>query len=322
MSIHPDWSTIRLQELTEELDIINQFRIVSEAGNSRSHRPLTDPEFIKFHLAISAQEYRRQQRSDPARKQHRASLEERVGLPVSGEYGYPPLREDDQITMDIQRLEHPTYDGFMKRLEAVGQEFGWYQRIKYKSKDLVETMLSHPDSEFLTFNVNGQEVGFTLITSVDTSRPKPANTDGAKLHKPELVRDFIDHENIRSEEHGLGFREIRRGAPAMEIYKFAMYESFASYGYGNFFLPAVMHRVFEKHDASVLYLDTRDTNPVATLKFYLNNGLRIIATETLPNDLDHTIGSFHPRFGPSGGLVTGGNGKHKVAGPAGPDPHP
>lgn len=276
--------------------LTEKFAEVTSAGSSRDHKPINQSPFTKFHLAISRQEWDRQRR-----EVMRPTLRSKVGDPNIDNKGYLSIHDDhkDLPLMEISRIENPSYRGFMKRLEAVGGEFGWHKRKKYQNQELIEHMLSRPDTAMLAFVVDGQEVGFTIITGIQKNPPRSFSPDGA-MSKGDAIRRFAEYENDRIINEDLDYRPLPQNPTVLEIYKFGMYQGSTSGGLGHYFLPAVMEKIFngdlfpDQDGPQMIYLDTRDTNPRGTLTFYLRNGLAIFEEEQLENDLNFNVSSFGP----------------------------
>jgi hypothetical protein len=265
--------------------LLDQFNRVSQSGDSKYCRSISDPTFTKYHLAISCDERQRQQTLP------RTHLREKLGSADPDKEGYLSLFENsDDDLLEVTRIQNPTYKSFMSRLEKVGGEFGWSSRQKYKNVALIESILAKNDTAMLAFSLNGTEIGFTVISGIQ--KTPPSQSVSTTLNKNDAIRKFSTFENDRIDDEHLGHKKLPQNPSVLEVYKFGMYQSNTSQSYGHYFLPAVLELafngdIFPGHDGpQVIYLDTRDTNPIGTLKFYLRNGLSIFAEETLPNDVD------------------------------------
>lgn len=265
--------------------LLDQFNRVAQSGDSRYVRPISDQEFIKYHLGISFDEWQRQQTLP------RTHLRNKLGSDDPDQPGYLTLFENtNDDLLEITRIQNPSYKSFMSRLEKVGGEFGWSSRKKYQNVELIESILAKNDTAMLAFNLNGTEIGFTIVSGIQKTPPSQSTNNS--LNKNEAIRRFSAFENDRIDAEKLDFKKLPQNPSVLEIYKFGMYQNNTSQSYGHYFLPAVLEMAFNgdlfpgQDGPQVVYLDTRDTNPIGTLKFYLRNGLSIFAEETLPNDVD------------------------------------
>lgn len=265
--------------------LLDQFNRVAQSGPSGYVRPITDQTFTKYHLGISFDEWQRQQTLP------RTHLRNKLGSDEPDKPGYLTLFEDtNDDLLEITRIQNPSYKSFMSRLEKVGGEFGWSARKKYQNVELIESILAKNDTAMLAFNLNGTEIGFTIISGIQKTPPSQSMNNS--LNKNDAIRKFSAFENDRIDAEKLDYKKLPQNPSVLEIYKFGMYQNNTSQSYGHYFLPAVLEMAFNgdlftgQDGPQVIYLDTRDTNPIGTLKFYLRNGLSIFAEETLHNDVD------------------------------------
>lgn len=199
-----------------------------------------------------------------------------------------PLPDDFEL-MERGRVASPTKKAemFLERLRRGGGPFGWDAREKYQDENisaLADHIAEDEHSRLFDFMSNGEHVGFCKISGINISWQRQSFEKG--LNKHDAVMHFMKQEN-------------QSGFPRpIEIDKIAIFPEFMSNGHGSVALPNMMRLIFQelKENYNVIYLDTRDTNPVGTEQFYARMGVRAFCFEVLPNDLTREI-EWPPKFG-------------------------
>src|SRR5690606_5724505 len=69
----------------------------------------------------------------------------------------------------------------------------------------------------------------------------------------------------------------------IEIYKTGLFDEYTGHGWGRFFVPQVMQKLFE--DYEIVYLNTRDTNHKQVVPFYEGLGMHVLEREILEDDI-------------------------------------
>ena len=151
----------------------------------------------------------------------------------------------DGLSMEIRDMNTAYFDYILDR---VGTPWKWTCRPKYKGeRDALSNRLYDADTQLLTFKKGEQLIGYTLITL-----PKTSKTAGV-------------YKNI------------------IEIENFGLFPQYTAKGYGNFFLQQIFDELFKDYDW--IYLTTRSTNHKKVIPFYQKNGMRVIKSETMDDDL-------------------------------------
>jgi ribosomal protein S18 acetylase RimI-like enzyme len=144
-----------------------------------------------------------------------------------------------------KKLPNASYYKYL--LTRVGSPWKWTERPKYKlyTDDLRER-LENPHSRLYIFKRGEQLIGYSLVT--------PSKEDAVK-----------DYKNL------------------IEIENFGLFLEQTGKGYGNILLQKLFATLFEQYDS--IYLTSRSTNHHKVIPFYQNNGMTVIKTEHLPDDL-------------------------------------
>lgn len=141
----------------------------------------------------------------------------------------------------------PSYAHFEFLIDRVGTRWGWTDRPKYKFNQAeLRRRLGNPETRLFTFKKGEKLIGYCLVTPSEE----------------EIVRQY---------------------QKPVEIENFGFFPEYTGKGYGNFFLQAVFAELFNTYET--VYLSTRSTNHTKVLPFYQKNGMILIKSERLPDDL-------------------------------------
>jgi ribosomal protein S18 acetylase RimI-like enzyme len=215
---------------------------VKERGPMRS---LSDPIFVKCHLAISRGEYDQIYKARNARAYTNDSL-------------------------GMVEVIDPTSDQFLDHLRKVGHLYGWDRRQKYQPENCpaLDAMMTKPETRLFIFKLKGQDVGFCLTAGIESDLQQ---TQG---HSKD---EIINHFRIQ--------RRLPANSRPIEILKIGLYDEFTGQGHGNAYLAKMLEILFDRGHYDIVYLNTRDTNHQGVLRFYARNGIDVFFEESLPNDL-------------------------------------
>jgi len=210
-----------------------------------------DPEFTKLHLGLTRDRFQAiQQTKLPA------------GFVIEKVVGADPETMADMFLAD---------------LEKVGSPYGWDARHKYQPEnraDLVEKM-KDPETRLYHFEIDGIQVGFCLLSAVKKHRQTKSYEQGVDKHRAVMMFDG-------QEQQSANFPK------PIEIYKIGLYPDQVGNGRGTAFLQSICAIIFNKN-YNMIYLDTRDTNPIGTEEFYAKNGFRVFFSQRLKNDLARAV---------------------------------
>lgn len=209
-------------------------------------------------------------------------------------------------------------DLFLKDMEKVGGDYGWSARQKYQPQnraDIVEKM-DDPETRLYHFEVDGRQVGFCLLSAIKKHRQTKPYEQGIDKHRAVMMFDA-------QEQQSEAFPK------PIEIYKIGLYPDEVGQGIGTAFLNAICNLIFRK-GYNMIYLDTRDTNPLGTEEFYAANGFRAFYSQILNNDLAHPVGwppvltqaaknAQQPRIPANNNSSNNNNGNNAAPAPAKPD---
>jgi len=165
-------------------------------------------------------------------------------------------------------------DKFLNDLKRVGGPYGWDARKKYQPRyqsALLENM-ADTDTRLFRFYDNEDHVGFIKLSGIKRDWKRRGWEQG--LNKFDAVNMFVQSEPT-----------VTDFPKPIEFDKVGIFPEFSSRGYGKVMLAHLLRIAFEESDYNIVYLDTRNTNPVGVEDFYLKMGLRSFAHEKLDNDL-------------------------------------
>lgn len=152
----------------------------------------------------------------------------------------------NDVNLKIEQREMNTaYFDYL--LDRVGTPWKWTCRPKYKEqRDPLVTRLYDENTRLLTFKKGEKLIGYTLIT--------------------------LPEESIAQ-----SYKKI------IEIENFGLFPEYTAKGYGNYLLQAIFETLFKEYDW--VYLTTRSTNHKKVVPFYQKNGMRVIKSEVMDDDL-------------------------------------
>jgi hypothetical protein len=159
--------------------------------------------------------------------------------------------------LDMVRLENPSYDRFASLLKKVGEQWGWTRRPRYvNARAELTGLLARPDTALYVFRHNETEVGYAMVNAgkADFSGIFPGSAD-----QEEKLKSIIEIEN------------------------FGLFPEHTGRQYGRHFLAKLFETLFQGYD--IVYLSSRSTNHSRVIPFYEGIGMRVLYTETLPDDL-------------------------------------
>lgn len=150
----------------------------------------------------------------------------------------------------------PELSLYTKLLKRVGGPWYWTHRPKYFGKEReIEFRLKEPKSRLFLLRKNESVIGYCLVTPTDF----------------EATRVLFENGYIESY------------SKVIEIENFGLFPEHTGQKFGRFFLPQIFKTLFQNYN--IVYLTTRSTNHERVVPFYLDMGMSLIKTETLPNDL-------------------------------------
>lgn len=219
----------------------------SRAGLSQPLKPLSEPRYTKWHLAISHGSF-----DQIFQKRLEKSLEK-----------HPECR--------LIEIHGPNLDDFLPRLKRVGENYGWHLRKSFQPDNYpnIARVLRSKDTSLFVFQINGEEAGFCLATNINHG----IDPDPVGITEADAVERFKQQ------------RQLPANSSAIEIHKIGLYDEFTNQDYGKVVLGQVLSVLFNRHNYDIVYLNTRDTNHRGVVDFYRENGIDVYCDEILPNDL-------------------------------------
>jgi hypothetical protein len=166
----------------------------------------------------------------------------------------------------------PEYELFASLIARVGGPWGWTRRPRYAggNRRAVTALLKKPHTRLFLLRREKKVLGYCMTAA------------------PELEKNILEKLGQTA-----AARPIR---PAViEIENFGLFPESTGKGYGRYFLPEILEKLFADHE--IVYPSTRDTNHARVVPFYEDIGMRVIHSETLPDDLLPDTAEGLPAFG-------------------------